>query len=120
MGFMIHLPCATRLNADAIMVIIDRLTKRAHILATQTTATAADTAKLFCAFYQRLHGLPVSILSDLDSKFTSKLLTEIMKTQGTRLRLSSAFKPSTDSQAEVTNKFIIEYLRHFINSHHSN
>ncbi|GMF23320.1 unnamed protein product [Phytophthora fragariaefolia] len=104
---------------DTVMVIIDRLTKRAHFLPTRETASAEDTARLFVDFNQRLHGLPSSITSDRDVKFTSKVWKQIMHMQDTRLHLGTAFKPSTDGQAEVTMKFVNEYLRHFINPHHT-
>jgi len=115
MDFMIKLPVTEYTGYDAIMVIVDRLTKRAHFIPTFTNAAAESTAQLFVAQYQRLHGLPRSIISDRDSKFTSKFWSSIMALQETSLNVSTAFKPSTDGQAEVTNKFIIEYLRHFIN-----
>ncbi|GMF18602.1 unnamed protein product [Phytophthora fragariaefolia] len=41
-----------------------------------------------------------------------------MNLQGTRLRLSTAFRPSTNGQSEVTIKFVNEYLRHSISPHH--
>ncbi|GMF47113.1 unnamed protein product [Phytophthora fragariaefolia] len=117
MDFMTQLTL-TASGHDAVMVIVDRLTKRGHFVATRTDATAADTARLFCDFFQRLHGLTETIVSDRDTKFTSKLWQQIMKLQGTRLRLSTAFRPSTDGQSEVTIKFVNEYLRHFISPHH--
>ncbi|GMF40356.1 unnamed protein product [Phytophthora fragariaefolia] len=104
---------------DTVMGIIDRLTKRAHFLPTRETASAEDTARLFVDFYQCLHGLPSSITSDHDVKFTSKVWKQIMHMQDTRLHLGTAFKPSTDGQAEVTVKITNEYLRHFINPHHT-
>ena len=117
MDFMVKLPRTNGTDYDAIMVIVDRLSKRAHFIPTFTTATAESTARLFVAQYQRLHGLPLSITSDRDSKFTSKFWESVMKLQQTSLKVSTAFKPSTDGQAEVTNKFIIEFLRHFIGPH---
>ncbi|GMF46858.1 unnamed protein product [Phytophthora fragariaefolia] len=100
------------------MVIVDRLPKRGHFVATRTDATAADTARLFCDFFQRLHGLPQTIVSDRDTKFTSNIWQRIMKLQGTRFRLRTAFRPSTDGQSEVTIKFVNAYLRHVISPHH--
>ncbi|OWZ02353.1 LOW QUALITY PROTEIN: LTR-Retrotransposon skipper [Phytophthora megakarya] len=81
--FMIQLPRTTS-GYDAGMVIVDRLTKRGHFVATQTYATAAGPALLFRNEYQRLHGLPTTIVSDRDPKFTS-LWKEIMKLQSTTL-----------------------------------
>ncbi|GMF19940.1 unnamed protein product [Phytophthora fragariaefolia] len=119
MDFLSRLP-KTQAGFDAVFVIVDRLTKRAHFLPTHSTATAATMAQLFCDFYQRLHGLPLSIVSDRDTKFTPALWRSIMELQGTRLHLSTAFKPSTDGQSEVTIKFVGEFLRHFVGPHHDN
>ncbi|KAE9167490.1 hypothetical protein PF004_g28808 [Phytophthora fragariae] len=117
MDFVVRLPVTKLHKFDSILVIVDRLTKRAHFIATKTTATAQDTAKLFRDHYQRLHGFPVSIVCDRDSKFTSKLWTHLLQLQDTKLSPSSAFKPSTDGQTEITNKFIGEYLRAYVNPH---
>lgn len=113
MDFMTKLPRSTT-GYDAIMVIVDRLTKRAHFLATTTKATAQSTACLFRDRYQPLHGLPLSIVSDRDVKFTSAFWRHLMAAQGTQLKLSSAFRPNTDGQSERLNQFIIAYLRVFI------
>lgn len=116
MDFITGLPTARRSHKDAITVIIDRLTKRAHFIPTTTTSTAENTAELFHDQYQRLHGLPESIISDRDSKFTSKFWQTLMGFQRTQLRLSSAFRPATDGQTERTNHFVADYLRAFVDS----
>ncbi|GMF56187.1 unnamed protein product [Phytophthora fragariaefolia] len=119
MDFLSPLP-TTDEGFTAALVIVDRLTKRAHFVATHSTPTAASTAQLFCDFYQRLHGLPTSIVSDRDTKFTTALWRSIMEHQGTQLHVSTTFKPSTDGQSEVTIKFVSEYLRHFVSPHQTN
>ncbi|OWZ20969.1 Retrotransposon protein, Ty3-gypsy subclass [Phytophthora megakarya] len=67
MDFVTGLPHDCRSECDAILVIVDRLTKRPHFISTTTTSTADETARLFCDHYQKLHGLPFSIVSDRDS-----------------------------------------------------
>ncbi|OWZ09914.1 LOW QUALITY PROTEIN: Retrotransposon Polyprotein [Phytophthora megakarya] len=119
MDFMVNLPTTTKIH-DVVIIIVDRLTKRAHFWPTLTRAATQDTSKLCCSFYQRLHGLPSSIVSDCDPKFTSQLWAKTMKLPGSELNLSTEFRPSTDGQSEVTNKFIVEYLRHFHDSHQTN
>lgn len=49
MDFMIRLPATVPDQHDAIMVIVDRLTKGAHFLPTKTNASAEDTSRLFFA-----------------------------------------------------------------------
>jgi hypothetical protein len=57
---------------DAIWVIIDRLTKSAHFLAIKITDTLDKLAELYVREIVRLHGVPVSIVSDRDPWCTSK------------------------------------------------
>ncbi|GMF63487.1 unnamed protein product [Phytophthora fragariaefolia] len=111
---MVALP-KTAAGKDAIIVIVDRLTKRAKFIATNTAATAEETAALFMANYVKDHGVPTSIVSDRDSKFTSKFWQEVIKTLETTHNLSSAFRPQTDGHTERTNRFIEDYLRGVMN-----
>jgi hypothetical protein len=62
---------------DYLWVVLDRLTSLVHLIPTQTTATAPDIAFLFIKEVVRLHGLPTSIVSDHDPKFTSKFWLEV-------------------------------------------
>ncbi|OWY95559.1 reverse transcriptase, partial [Phytophthora megakarya] len=120
MDFVTGLPCGRRSKSDVIMVIVGRLTKRAHFVLTTTTCTctADEAARVFRDHYQRVHGLPLSIVSDRYSKFTSKLWTELISFQRTQLRLSFAFRPETDGQTEKTNHFVADYVRAFVNVRH--
>ncbi|GJP39787.1 hypothetical protein CLOM_g24128 [Closterium sp. NIES-68] len=70
MDYVTGLPADPSGN-DAILVVVDRLTKMAHFIACQQTITAEQTAQLFIANVIRLHGLPSAIISDRDPKFTS-------------------------------------------------
>jgi len=119
MDFMTKLVKSTD-GFNAIMVIVDRLTKRALFIPTHTNASAKTTAELFTKHYIKNHGIPETIISDRDSKFTSQFWTKLMNILGSKLCLSTAFRPQTDGQTEVTNKFINHYLRLFINPNHSN
>jgi Integrase zinc binding domain/RNase H-like domain found in reverse transcriptase len=115
MDFMLGLPLSDGNNA--IWVIVDRLTKRAHFIPLFMGAkesSAINCAKLFYREYQRLHGIPVSIISDRDTRFSSDFWVELMKLQGSNHTMSSAFKPSTDGQSERTNRFIEDYLRNYV------
>ncbi|KAF1333397.1 Retrovirus polyprotein, partial [Globisporangium splendens] len=105
----------TKHGNDAIMVIVDRLTKRSKFMLTKSTASAEDTAILFTKHYVKDHGIPKSTVSDRDTKFTSKFWTELMKSLGTKHNLSSAFRPQTDGQTERTNRLIEDYLRGVVN-----
>ena len=72
MDFIVQLPKTKKNGFDAILVVVDRLTKRIHLIPTYTTVTASDTARIFFDGIFRLHSLPKTIVSDRDSKFISK------------------------------------------------
>ena len=71
MDFITHLPL-TASGADALLVVVDRFSKQAHFVPTTNTVTAAGTARLYFDNIYRTHGLPQSIVSDRDPRFTSR------------------------------------------------
>jgi hypothetical protein len=83
----------------------------AHFISLGHPYMALTVAKAFFDAIVRLHGLPCSIVSDRDPVFTSSLWTELFSLAGVKLRLSSAFRPQTDGQSEVTNRILGVYLR---------
>ncbi|KAL5555234.1 hypothetical protein UlMin_037470 [Ulmus minor] len=87
---------------NSIWVIVDRLTKSAHFLPVKNTYKMEQYAKLYVQEIVRLHGIPLSIVSDRDPKFTSTFWKSLHKAMGTRLRFSTAFHPQTDGQSERT------------------
>ena len=112
MDFITGLPKAAR--KDTIMVVVDRLTKYAHFCSIQSTFKSSQIAEVFLKEIQRLHGLPRIIVSDRDPKFTSKFWTELFKTLGTKLAMSTAYHPQTDGQTEIVNKCLEGYLRSYV------
>lgn len=103
----------TEAGHDAAYVVVCRLTKMVHLVPTHTTASAEDTAELFFKEVFRLHGLPSSIVSDRDSKFTSDFWQALFKLTGTSLDMSTAYHPQTDGQTERANRTVEEMLRHY-------
>ena len=57
---------------DVICVIVDKLTKSAHFLPMKNNELVKKLAKLYVKEIVRLHGMPVSIVSDRDPRFTSR------------------------------------------------
>ena len=78
---------------NSIWVIVDRLTKSAHFLPVKNTYKMEQYAKLYVQEIVRLHGIPLSIVSDRDPKFTSTFWKSLHKAMGTRLRFNTAFHP---------------------------
>lgn len=71
MDFIVGLPRSSK-GMDSIWVIVDRLSKSAHFLPVKPIYNVDKLAIIYIDEIVRLHGVPVSIVSDRDSKFTSR------------------------------------------------
>jgi len=96
---------------DSIWVVVDRLTKSAHFIPIKTGMSMVRLAEIYIEQVVRLHGLPYSIVSDQDPRFTSKFWESLQAALGTRLRLSSAYHPQTDGQTERTIQSLEDLFR---------
>ena len=101
MDFVFKLP-RTQSGHNGIWVIVDRLTKSAHFLPVKERYTLDRLASLYVKEIVRLHGVPESIVSDRDTRFTSRFWKALQEALGTRLNFSTAFHPQTDGQSERT------------------
>ncbi|CAI5468601.1 unnamed protein product [Closterium sp. Yama58-4] len=99
LDFITGLPSTSR-GHDSILVVIDKFSKMGHFIPTNATATAEATARLFFDRIITIHGIPATLISDRDPKFTSKFWKELMGLLGTKLAMSSAYHPQTDGQTE--------------------
>jgi hypothetical protein len=98
MDFITTLP-VTKGGFDAIMVIVDKLTKLVMFIPTKTDESAVGTAQLFFANWYRTHGLPEKIISDRDGRFISKFWRELFRLLQTKLAMSTSQHPRpTDRQ----------------------
>ncbi|KAL0550003.1 hypothetical protein IC582_014499 [Cucumis melo] len=110
MDFITGLPRTLR-GFTVIWVVVDRLTKSAHFVPGKSTYTASKWAQLYMSEIVRLHGVPVSIVSDRDARFTSKFWKGLQTAMGTRLDFSTAFHPQTDGQTKRLNQVLEDMLR---------
>jgi len=86
---------------------MDRLTKSSLFLPMKM----GDSVEKLIKEVVRLHGVPVSIISNRDPRFTSRLWPCIQRALGTRLNLSTAFHPQTDGQSKRTIHILEDLLR---------
>ncbi|KAA0025113.1 pol protein [Cucumis melo var. makuwa] len=98
-------------NYTVIWVVVDRLTKSAHFVLGKSTYTASKWGQLYMTEIARLHGVPVSIVSNKDARFTSKFWKGLHLALSTRLDFSTAFYLQTDSQTERLNQILKDMLR---------
>jgi len=116
MDFVTHLPRTVK-NHDAIWVIVDCLTKSAHFLAINLRMSMTKLAQLYISEIVRLHGLPSSIVSDRDPRFTSRFWQTLQSALGSILAMSSAYQPQTDGQSERTIQSLEDLLRTCVLDH---
>ncbi|GKA30091.1 putative reverse transcriptase domain-containing protein [Tanacetum coccineum] len=110
MDFVTKLP-RTSSGHDTIWVIMDRLTKSAYFLPMREDYKMERLARLYLNEIVARHGVPISIISDRDSRFTSRFWQSMQEALGTRLDMSTAYHPQTDGQSERTIQTLEDMLR---------
>ena len=110
MDFVVGLP-RTQQGNDTVWVIVDRLTKSAHFIPIKISHNLNKLAELYVKEVVRLHGIPASIISDRDPRFTSRFWMSLQEALGTKLKFSTAFHPQTDGQSERTIQVLEDMLR---------
>ncbi|GKC59121.1 putative reverse transcriptase domain-containing protein [Tanacetum coccineum] len=110
MDFVTKLP-RTSSGHDTIWVIMDRLTKSAHFLPMRKDYKMDILARLYMNEIVARHGVLISIISDRDSRFTSRFWQSMQKPLGTRLDMSTTYNRQTDGQSEHTIQTMEDMLR---------
>jgi hypothetical protein len=115
MDFITHLPASS--GKTTILLVVDRLSKHAHFAALGSSFTVVQVPSIFVKEIMRLHGPPITIVSDRDPIFMRSFWQELFRLQGTLLATSSAYHPQTNGQTEVLNRCLEDYLRCFVADH---
>ena len=96
---------------DSIGVIVDQMTKSDYFMRMKTTNPVRKLTKLYLKENVRLHGVPVSIVSDRDSRFTSMFWKELSEGFDIPLKFNTASHPYTDGKSERTIQTLENMLR---------
>ena len=110
MDFVVRLPL-TGSKHDSVWVVVDRLTKSAHFLPVRTDYSLNKLTELYIKEIVRLHGIPISIISDRDPRFTSRFWGKLQEALGTQLNFSTAFHLQTDGQSKRMIQILEDMLR---------
>ena len=100
-----QLPETTK-GHTAIVCFVDKLTKMVHLAATVTTIDSKEFVHLFMKEVLAKHGLPRTIVSDRDTRFTSEFFRDVCRYLQIERSMSTAFHPQSDGQTERSNRFV--------------
>jgi len=111
--FVVELPSS--FGHNAVMTVVDSVSKRVHFIPTHTMVTAEGVARLFLHQVWKLHGLPKCVVSDHGPQFVARFTKELYRLLGIKLASSTAWHPQTDRQTECVNQELDQYLWLFVN-----
>ena len=112
MDFITELPESN--GYDTILVIVDKLTKYAIFIPTNSTVDEVGTAKLIFEHVITKFGIPRQFVSDRDTRWTSTFWKELCKQLGTKRSLTTAYHSQADGQTEVMNQVLETTLRTYV------
>nr|GEZ68602.1 putative reverse transcriptase domain, ribonuclease H-like domain, aspartic peptidase domain protein [Tanacetum cinerariifolium] len=110
MDFVSKLP-KTSSGQDTFWVIVDRLTKSAHFIPTREKDSMETLTRLYIKEIVSQHGVPISIISDHDSHFTSRFWQSLQSALGTQLDMSTEYHPKSDGHNKRTIQTLEDMLR---------
>jgi hypothetical protein len=108
-------PLPPSLGFNAVMVVVDYLTKMKILIPTTTELTSRGTAELFRTHVFKRFGLPTKVVSDRGTQFVSRFMTELYKVLEIKGAPSTAWHPQTDGQTERANQEVEHFLRLYVN-----
>nr|GEX20946.1 putative reverse transcriptase domain-containing protein [Tanacetum cinerariifolium] len=110
MDFVTKLP-RTSSGHDTIWVIMDQLTKSAYFLSMREDYKIDRLTRLYLNEIVARHGVSISIISDRDSRFTSRFWQSMQKALGTHLDMSTTYHPQTNGQSKRIIQTLEDMLR---------
>ncbi|RFU29059.1 hypothetical protein B7463_g7277, partial [Scytalidium lignicola] len=117
--FIVKLPVSTdrttKIEYDSIFVVTEHRTNYATFEPFRETWGAEEVADIFLRRIVSQWGLPKQIISDRDTRFTSKFWETLTARMGVKRKLSTAWHPQTDGKTERLNGWLEGYLRCYVN-----
>jgi hypothetical protein len=97
MDFITKFPKTSKQN-DAIMVVVEKLTKSSHFIPMKFTQKETNFVDIYMRQVACFHGIPKTIVCDKDIKFTSKFYKGLFKGFITNLNFNIAYHPESDGK----------------------
>jgi len=113
MNFIIEMPRISKQH-NAIMVMVDKLSKVAHFVAIKSTYKEINIAQIFMKEIFILHGMPMNIISDRDDKFTSNFWKVLFSSFRIELAFSTVYHPQTNGHTKSFNRVMEDMLRMYV------
>src|SRR6266481_1106913 len=99
---------------NAVLMVVDHLSKQIHAIPTVTSLDSAGVAQLFLEHIWCHHRLLEEVISDCGSAFISNFSCELAALLGVKLTPSTSYHPQTNGQTEHMNQEIEVYLQVFV------
>ena len=115
LDFVTGLPRPPNSSNDAVLAVVDKLTKRTLLIPCRKSITSLETAQLYYQWVWRNHGFPLRLVSDRGPQFASAVWRALWRLTGTTLNLTTADHPQTDGQSEKAIDIMQRMLRTFVN-----
>ena len=98
------------MDFDAVMNVVDSVSKQAHFIPTTTMIMALGAAQLYMAHMWKLHGLLRQVVSDQGPQFIADLTRELYWLLKIKLAATTAYHLQGDGQTERVNQELEQYL----------
>ncbi|KAE8674455.1 cytochrome P450 78A7-like [Hibiscus syriacus] len=96
--------------------LVCQFSKYVTFIPASKVCPAVEAARLFLKHVVKYWGMPKTIISDRDTRFTGRFWTELFKLMGSSLNFSTAVHPQTDGQTKRVNALLEIHLRHYVSS----
>ena len=106
--FIVELPESE--EKDAIMAVVNSVTKCGHFVDMVTTLSAAGTARLYVQHIWKHHSLTKKAVSDRGLQFVAEFIKELYQLLGIKLTATTAYHPQGGGQTERVNQELEQYL----------
>jgi hypothetical protein len=104
----------TNKKHDSIMVVVDNLTKAAHFIPVKLTHMTINIADIYMREFYRLQGIPKTIVSDRDPKFTSNFWKGLFNAFEKKLNFSTTYHSESDGKIERVNQVNKDMFRLYV------